>query len=204
MPEGPDSIVVATPDGKIAQIPTDQLPPELAKLLPEHMKLTPEEREELLMMDIRKEYFDLARRLDIHHAFFYKLWELGTPRLTFAISTAAVGFDRKGHQIAYLFNPLFWKDCDTYKKVFVICHEFLHILLNHGIRSKDCDVPQLANIALDVVVNHMLVDKFGFDRTKIKGWEDLCWLDTTFKDFDDVLLNNFKMSNFQLTYINLF
>lgn len=169
------------PDGTL------DLPPEIEKLIPKDLKLSKEEREALLRMNIKSEYFELSRHLDVHHSFFYQMWKLGVPRLTFSIPTAAIAFDKKGHQVDFLFNPLFWKDCDLYKKLFVICHEFLHVLLNHGIRTKDCELKPLANIALDVVVNHMLVDRFGFDREKVKGWEDLCWLDTTFKDYDDVL-----------------
>lgn len=148
--------------------------------------LTREQKQELLGINIYEDFYEIARRLDTHHAFFYKLWDMGIPRLTFEIPTAAVRFDRKGRQIEFLFNPIFWKESSMYKKIFVVCHECMHVLLNHGIRSKNCPLHILANIAMDVVVNHMLCDRFEFDREKIEGWKDLCWLDTTFSGFNDV------------------
>jgi predicted metal-dependent peptidase len=64
----------------------------------------------------------------------------------------------------------------------VICHEALHIILNHGIRISDAGVNRVAcNSALDVVVNHTLVRNFGFDRAAIINEENLCWTDTVFK-----------------------
>lgn len=161
--------------------------PEEAK--EDEYELTAEEAEALLQLDIRKEYFDIARHLDMHHAFFYQIWEMGVPRLTFAIKTAAVRFDKNGHKLEFLFNPAFWKSCSQYKKIFVICHEFLHVLLNHGIRIKDCEVDLFANYAGDIVINHLLIDKFGFEREKIEGWENYCWIDTLFAHLDNVLPN---------------
>ena len=33
---------------------------------------------------------------------------------------------------------------------------------------------------MDVVVNHLLVDQFGFDRQQVDPKNQLCWLDTVF------------------------
>src|SRR5262249_28239812 len=38
------------------------------------------------------------------------------------------------------------------------------------------------NRALDIVVNHLLVNSFGFDRSRIRDQDVLCWTDTVFKD----------------------
>ena len=45
-------------------------------------------------------------------------------------------------------------------KLFVICHEMLHIILNHGKRSKNTlsENKIAANMALDIVVNHSLIN----------------------------------------------
>ena len=69
-------------------------------------------------------------------------------------------------------------------KLFTICHEALHIVLNHGIRTRDSRKTngQAANVALDVVVNHTLVKNFGFNREDIEDWSEFCWVDTVFKD----------------------
>jgi len=164
--------------------------------------MTREEADKLLSMDIREEFYLLAQELERFHGIFAQLWEMGLPRLTFDLPTAAVSFDKKGRNVEFLFNPIFWRDTDRYTKCFIICHEVLHVLLSHGLRSIDCPMPDLANKALDVVVNHMLTSKFGFDRASIdvgKHPEDdervpedkrgepieLCWIDTVFPGFDD-------------------
>ena len=44
----------------------------------------------------------------------------------------------------------------------------------------------LANFALDVVVNHTLVDKFRHVRKQVDATSQFCWLDTVFKNQKDV------------------
>lgn len=146
-------------------------------------ELSEEQRAELLGMNITEEFNAISRDLDKFHSVFYQIWEMGYPELTFDVPTAAVAFDKKGRQIKFMFNPLFWKQSDTYTKEFVICHECLHVILNHGMRIKDLKGSfwaRIANYALDVVINHMLVDKFNFDRYSIKEQENFCWIDTVF------------------------
>ena len=146
--------------------------------------LTQEEKEKLLSLNIHEEYAAISRNLDKYHAIFYQIWEMGVPRLSFEVPTAAVRFDEKGKNIEFLFNPVFWRDSDTYTKEFVICHECLHVILNHGMRIKDMKASKLnnllANQCLDVVINHMLVDKFNFDRQSVQNQEKYCWIDTVF------------------------
>lgn len=122
-------------------------------------------------------FWDLER----FHSIFYQIVSMGYPTLTTALPTAAVAFNEKGKQIEFLFNPDFWNSLDEYNRSFVICHECLHVILNHGVRLKKL-YPQIANQAADIVINHMLVDKFGFDREKILNWQNFCWIDTIFKD----------------------
>lgn len=148
--------------------------------------LTQEEINSFLAMNIEQEYQEISQSLDKYHAIFYQIWEMGYPRLSFEVPTAAVVFDKKGKNIEFLFNPIFWKNSDRYSKEFVICHECLHVLLNHGIRIKDLKNNKtnllVANNCLDVVINHMLVDRFGFDRKSIQNQEKYCWIDTVFAD----------------------
>lgn len=109
---------------------------------------------------------------------------MGKPYFTEAIETAAVQFDATGRHVAYLFNPNFWNSLSDYERIFVICHESLHVILNHGYRAKDSKDNKKANIAMDIVVNHTLVRKFGFDRTKLSNDKELCWVDTIFPGQD--------------------
>ncbi|RJQ25715.1 hypothetical protein C4577_04955 [Candidatus Parcubacteria bacterium] len=129
----------------------------------------------------RDEWLDICLQLEDFHSVFYKLWEMGKPVFTEEIDTAAVTFDKGGDFVQFLFNPKFWDKCNAYERLFVICHEALHVIFNHGIRTKTALDKQACNVALDIVVNHTLVRSFKFDRTKIKGWKKLCWVDTVFK-----------------------
>lgn len=131
-------------------------------------------------MDI-DQYFELARGLEQHHAVFYKMWELGKPTFTNAIETAAVIFDEEGECFDFQFNEDFWNELNSKQKQFVVAHECLHVLLNHGTRIKDCG--RAGNIAADVVVNHTLVNKFDFNRDDLGSMSQTgCWVDTVWPD----------------------
>ena len=130
-----------------------------------------------------EEWFEISLALEPFHAVFYKIWQMGKPCFNADIPTAGVQFDRNGDFIWFHFNPHFWKRLQFKDKLFVICHEALHIILNHGMRTRDCGPnAQATNVALDVVVNHSLVNNFGFVLNDIEGWQDYCWVDTVFKD----------------------
>jgi len=128
------------------------------------------------------DFFHISRQLEQYHAIFYRLWEMGKPVFTDQLPTAAVAFDEDGIAIHFLWNPKYWEGLDEYSRLFVFCHEMLHIILNHGVRIRDCDSKEIAGMCVDIVVNHMLVNKFNFDRSRIKDQEKLCWVDTIFKD----------------------
>jgi predicted metal-dependent peptidase len=128
-----------------------------------------------------KEWTEICHLLREHHSLFYKIWEMGKPMFSQSIPTACVTFDPSGNYLAFLFNPDFWNSLDNYNKLFVICHESIHVIFNHGYRFKDSKDKHKSNLAMDVVVNHTLTNQFGFDRNKIKDWESLCWVDTLFK-----------------------
>lgn len=40
---------------------------------------------------------------------------------------------------------------------------------------------------MDISINHLLIDEFGFSRSLIEEWEDLCWRDTVFETRIDKL-----------------
>lgn len=139
------------------------------------------------MRDIStEEYLSISRTLEDHHALFYMAWKMGRPWFDESIETACVRFDKEGDFIQFAFNPDFWDSLDDYNKAFVISHECLHVILNHGMRTKSLLDNRRCNVALDLVVNHSLVNNFGFDRTRIKDWEQFCWVDTVFKPEDNV------------------
>lgn len=131
------------------------------------------------------EFRQISLDLDQYHAIFHKFWQIGKPIFTRSIPTACIRWDTDFHVACFEFNPDFWKSLDHYNRLWVIVHEMLHAILNHGIRMKDSKRKELVNTALDVVVNHMTVDRFAFDRSRIQNADNYCWVDTVFKDKTD-------------------
>lgn len=129
-----------------------------------------------------EEWLDISYGLEQHHAIFYKLWQIGRPFFTEEVDTAAVQFDKEGKFVLFLFNPKFWSSIDRYDKLFVICHECLHLILNHGVRVKNIKATniQACNQCLDIVVNQLLIDGFGFKREEISNSSSYCWVDNIF------------------------
>lgn len=127
-----------------------------------------------------EEWNQISAELEVHHALFYQMWQMGRPIFDKSIETAAVSFDPIGEFVNFIFNPDFWEKLNLEERKFVICHEALHVIFNHGIRTTSAKSRELANIALDLIVNHALVDKFGFSRSSLSIGEELIWLDRVF------------------------
>lgn len=124
------------------------------------------------------EWDSIAQEMEEHHALFYTLHRMGRPVFNDQIDTACVRWDKEGNLLSFEFNPKFWEGLTRYEKKFVFAHECLHVILEHGARAKDTKDMRKANIAMDVVVNHLLVDRFGFVREQIRDWKQYCWTDT--------------------------
>jgi predicted metal-dependent peptidase len=127
-----------------------------------------------------EEMLALAFACEQHHAIFYKFWMIGKPIFTKEVKTAAVSFNEEGEYLAFMFNPDFWKRLSFNQRLFVISHECLHIIHNHGLRIQNLNNLKMANIAADLVVNHALVFNFGFDRQEADPEDKYCWIDNTF------------------------
>lgn len=132
------------------------------------------------------EYLEISSNLEKFHGVFNKLWSWGRPTFSDQVKTAGVKFDRIGEVIDFIINPNFWAALDLTQKLFVICHECLHLILNHGIRIMNCDNIAKANVALDLVVNHSLITRFSFNREEVDPDNKYCWIDTVFKDPEDI------------------
>lgn len=127
-----------------------------------------------------EERIDIANRLSMHHVIFQTFWAIGKPLFTTRIKTAAVGFDRSGHVLYLILNPDFWDSLDMNNKAFVIAHECLHVILNHGKRGLEHPDQESVNVAQDIVINEMLVNSFGFNKFEIIDWDKFCFVGTVF------------------------
>lgn len=134
---------------------------------------------------------ELALRLEEHHAIFSQLWQISTRVYDDSIKTACVSFDDVGQVTCLSVNPKFWEQQSATQKEFIMCHEMLHVLLEHGRRVKDAvkaNQPAI-NATMDVVVNELLVGSFGFKRKDIDPKDKLCWISTVFPKRKDVVPN---------------
>lgn len=146
-----------------------------------HQRQHPEIIEEPVTIS-RDEWFAISNALEEYHSIFYKVWQMGKPIFTNDVETAAIHFDEIGGFVNFLFNPKFWKTLDFRNKLFVISHEALHVILNHGVRTQNAGKlnRRACNTAMDIVVNHSLINSFGFSRNEIINQEKLCWVDTVY------------------------
>jgi predicted metal-dependent peptidase len=112
---------------------------------------------------------------------FYAMVNLGNVRWSAKVKTAAVRYDSTGYALEWLFNTVFWDKLDDYQRAFVLAHECLHYILEHGTRLDLTD--KTGNYAADMVVNQMLISDFGFDVDKL-GWlaDGLIWVETLLPD----------------------
>lgn len=142
-----------------------------------------------------KEYFEqlsfeqfneIAKNLMAHHGVFYKLWDTVKPSFTNSkkYPTACVVFDKQNDCVDFFINKKFWHKQSAEQKNFIISHECLHIILEHGKRAFSINArlnPEATNACLDIPINEMLVKYFGFSRKNVDPKNKFCWADTVFK-----------------------
>jgi hypothetical protein len=144
------------------------------------------------------EKLEIAKNLQDHHYFFRAFWDIGDIHITQddTCSTAHIAFDSSGESIRLVINEIFWNSLNEHSRMFLICHEMLHIILQHGKRFTETfgKYPEckFVNVAADVVINEMLCDSFGFrrqdldERLQNKG----CWYDTIFPNNTNLIHRN--------------
>lgn len=142
------------------------------------------------MNNFYNEFDEVIYSMESRPLIFYAAMKMGRPVLDQSIDTACVSFDVVGTYMDFHFNPDFWDYLDTNNnKGFVVAHECLHVIMGHGMRSLtdeklDPEDRSLINVALDLIVNHTLVNYFKFERTD--KLNPFCWIDTIFKEPDKI------------------
>lgn len=130
------------------------------------------------------DFLDISLELEKHNAIFYRLWQLGRPSFTTEIATGAVAFNKEGDCIDFLINPDFWDSLNQTQRLFLLSHECLHVILNHGVRmsniKRNSTTNRILNIARDNCVNHALVTRFGFEREEVDPENRFIWHDKLF------------------------
>jgi predicted metal-dependent peptidase len=122
----------------------------------------------------------LYNQLKATNPIFGVMWKRGGLVFSKEYDTAALEIHDGKFRIS--FNPTYWKKITPHNRLFIICHEYLHVVLGHWLSpAKNVD-GEWWNIAQDIEVNHMLTAYFGFNRSKIKNWKEQAWIDVVFKD----------------------
>jgi predicted metal-dependent peptidase len=130
------------------------------------------------------QYLEIISSIEDYHKVFYSFVEMSDICFDDDVPTACVSFPKQGKPELTL-GAKFWLELTLRERLFVICHECLHVILNHGIRngmSVPGATPDLVNKAQDITINEMIVYLFGFNRNDIRDWQKYCWIDTCFKD----------------------
>jgi predicted metal-dependent peptidase len=141
-----------------------------------------------------EELSDFAYKLEDYHRVFGIFWSLASIAFTDSdrCPTACV-YLKPGTRPSIEINKAWWKTLNPVDHVFVIVHECLHVLLNHGLRKGQEAVPNasFANInrAQDITINEMAESLFKLDRNKITDWQKYCWIATCFPGDATVLEN---------------
>lgn len=129
-----------------------------------------------------EEWTSLSDSLSKFHTIFYRFWTVSRPIFTDSVNTAAVRFDKEGNCIEFMLNYDFWESQTHTQKLFIICHECQHLILNHGKRAKrlfnkGADIMKKLNVAMDICVNESLVERYGFIREEIDPTNKYVWAD---------------------------
>lgn len=132
----------------------------------------------------RNEYLILSKELQKFHEVFDRFWKITNIIEDNSIETACTVFDPDDFKntLAIKINSIFWNNLTLYQQVFLICHEYLHIILFHGFRIynlKNLDIEK-ANIAADLVVHIFILEKFGMDKNKIDPENAFYWAENVF------------------------
>jgi predicted metal-dependent peptidase len=142
---------------------------------------TKEDRESLSYAD----FSEISKDIIKYHGVFYKFWDLIRPSYTNSknVPTACVVFNKENQCVDFLINKKFWDKLSQEKKNFIVCHECLHVILEHGKRACSISVklnPEITNACLDIPINEMLVKYFGFNKKDIDPKGKFCWANTVF------------------------
>lgn len=120
-----------------------------------------------------KQYF--LEQLEDYSVLFRAVAELSQPIYTKQIDTAGVVL--QNGKLYFLINyDFFWKLSEV-ERLFILCHESLHVFFNHfeyinNLSSGEYKLKELANIAMDIVINETLVNHFGFNRRKLNFYSN--------------------------------
>ena len=97
---------------------------------------------------------------------------------------AVVQYDANGQVIELLMNPDKLKEMTIYEIKFILCHELMHIILQHGIILTNTNKKDLRLVlgVLEICVNDAVIQKCNFDINRLSFWNNLITTESVFKN----------------------
>lgn len=133
------------------------------------------------------EYNRIRKSLARIDPLFEHMW-LTQDFLTFDEEEETAGLHIQNNKFRIVVNPKFWKRCNKHNKLFVICHEYCHVIFGHWLIDPSLDHTWV-NIAQDIQVNEYLMENYNFNG-KLLGSEDYVSLKKVFKNKAHLLERN--------------
>lgn len=133
------------------------------------------------------DYNNIRKSLSKIDPLFEHMW-LTQDFLTFDKEEETAGLHIHNNKFKIVANPKFWKKCNYQKKLFVICHEYCHVIFGHWLIDSSLD-HTWANIAQDIQVNEYLFKHYKF-KEKLTGKKDFVTLKRVFKHKSHMLEKN--------------
>jgi hypothetical protein len=134
-----------------------------------------------------------ANKLEDYHRVFGIFWTMSSISFTNDAKYCPTAMVYLKGRPRMVINEPWWNTLTDRDQVFVLVHECLHAMLNHGIRNGRAEVPLASpmqvNQAQDITINEMAESLFGIPRTDLTGWEKYCWISTCFPGDPTVLPN---------------
>ncbi len=129
-------------------------------------------------MEQLQNFESVVYSLDEYDAIFQKLFSITKVLSNDSIPKSAVVLNSHTDQIELHINPTWFNSLDFNTKKFCFMHEMLHVILNHLYRASHLKDRVKANIAEDIVINHIITDNMMFERELINDWQQYWWIDT--------------------------
>lgn len=139
----------------------------------------------------------MTERLSQYHKIFQYIQQLGKIHYNTEIKTACV--KKHKNEIIFIINPNFFNTLTTEEKIFIIAHEALHILFNHLNKITPQHNIHNLNIAMDVVINEMLINQFDFKQLPTIQ-NQICTINNIFSQEQQETLNITQSTGYQEIY----
>ena len=140
-----------------------------------------------------EELSDFSRHLEDYHRVYGVFWTMSSIAFTDDAKYCPTAMVYLKSRPKIVINGPWWKTLNVRTQVFVIVHECLHAMLEHGLRNGKEEVPNATfaqvNQAQDITINEMIESLFKIPRTHIADWKKYCWISTCFPGDTSVLAN---------------